>query len=140
MKNKTAMKPALLPDLTGLDFTAAGQSVLRFLHARFGFGLWMLTRVEGEAQLVLQSENHGYGIGAGSMFRWEDTFCVHMVASAAPRIAPHSNQIPAYGCAIRPAAWQQLMKKPISGCTPTSVVGQHRFAEVILFFNRKNHL
>lgn len=31
------------------DFESAGRPVLAHLHRQFGFGLWMLTRTEGEA-------------------------------------------------------------------------------------------
>lgn len=47
------------------DFATAAQAVLSFLHDRFGFGLWMVTRVEGDDWIVLQSDDHGYGVPPG---------------------------------------------------------------------------
>ena len=44
------------------NFEEAGQAVLRYLHDRFGFNLWMITRVEGDDWIVLQSEDHGYNV------------------------------------------------------------------------------
>ena len=81
------------------DFEAAGRGVLAFLHQRFGFGLWMVTRTEGEDWIVLQSEDHGYGVTPGTVFPWADSFCAEMVKGNGPRIAPDSDLIPAYAAA-----------------------------------------
>lgn len=78
------------------DFTVAGHEVLAFLHRRLGFGLWMITRTDGDDWIVLQSEDHGYGVKAGTVFRWNDSFCSEMVKGNGPRIAPHSDQVLAY--------------------------------------------
>lgn len=81
------------------DFESAGRAVLEFLHRRMGFDLWMLTRTEGDSWIVLQSEDHGYGVEPGTVFRWADTFCFEMVKGNGPRIAPRSEDIPAYAAA-----------------------------------------
>lgn len=86
-------------DLVFKDFEAAGQRVLAFLHQRFGFGLWMIARTEGEDWIVLQSEDHGYGVKPGTVFRWTDSFCSEMVKGNGPRIAPNSDSVPAYAAA-----------------------------------------
>lgn len=86
-------------DLIFNDFEAAGQRVLAFLHQRFGFGLWMVTRTEGEDWIVLQSEDHGYGVKPGTVFRWADSFCSEMVKGNGPRIAPDSDFVSAYAAA-----------------------------------------
>lgn len=86
-------------DLVFKDFEAAGQRVLAFLHQRFGFGLWMIARTEGEDWIVLQSEDHGYGVKPGTVFRWADSFCSEMVKGNGPRIAPNSDSVPAYAAA-----------------------------------------
>lgn len=78
------------------DFEHAGRAVLKFLHRRFGFGLWMITRVEGDDWIVLQAEDQGYGIGPGRVFRWKDSLCSRMVSGDAPRIAPDVESEPAY--------------------------------------------
>jgi diguanylate cyclase len=81
------------------DFYSAGQRVLRFLHQRFGFGLWMITRTDGKDWIVLQAEDHGYGVSAGKVFQWNDSFCCEMVKGNGPRIAPDSAVVPAYATA-----------------------------------------
>src|SRR5690606_8661797 len=78
------------------NFEEAGQAVLKFLHQRFGFNLWMITRTEGDDWIVLQSEDNGYDIKPGQVFRWADSFCSQMVQGKAPRIAPYSPAIPLY--------------------------------------------
>ena len=77
-------------------FEEAGQIVLKFLYQRFGFNLWMITRTEGDDWIVLQSEDNGYNVQPGQVFRWADSFCSHMVQGKAPRIAPRSEDIPLY--------------------------------------------
>ena len=52
------------------NFETAGQAVLGFLHERLGFNLWMITPTEGKDWIVLQSEDHGYDIKPGQVFRW----------------------------------------------------------------------
>ena len=81
------------------SFQDAGQAVLKFLHQHFGFNLWMITRVEAKDWIVLQSEDHGYNVQAGQVFQWADSFCSHMVAGKAPKIAPRSEDIPLYATA-----------------------------------------
>jgi len=81
------------------DFEAASRAVLAFLHQRMGFGLWMMTRVEGDDWVVLQSKDHGYGVEPGMVFSWADTFCSEMIAGNGPRIAPRSDEVPAYAAA-----------------------------------------
>lgn len=88
-----------MKDIAFRNFEAAGKAVLSFLHQRFGFDLWMITRTEGNDWIVLQSEDHGYGVKAGTVFRWADSFCSEMVKGNGPRIAPDSDRIPAYGAA-----------------------------------------
>lgn len=78
------------------DFETAGRQVLAYLHRHLGLGLWMLTRTEGEDWIVLQSEDHGYGVAPGTVFRWADSFCSRMVRGEGPRIAPDSSFVPAY--------------------------------------------
>ena len=81
------------------DFASAGREVLAFLYQRFGFGLWMVTRKEGDDWIVLQSEDHGYNVTRGTVFRWADSFCSEMVQGNGPRVAPDSDAVPAYAVA-----------------------------------------
>ncbi len=81
------------------DFESAGRAVLSFLHKRLGFGLWMVTRTRGDDWIVLQSEDHGYGVAPGDVFRWTDSFCSEMVNGRGPRVAPDADRVPAYAAA-----------------------------------------
>lgn len=78
------------------NFEAAASAVIRFLHSRLGFDLWMVTRAEGENWIVLQADDRGYGVRSGTTFRWADTFCRRMVAGEGPCIAPSVESIPEY--------------------------------------------
>lgn len=82
-----------------VGFVEAGRSVLSFLRERLGFDLWMITRTEGEDWIVLQSEDHGYGVAPGMVFRWADSFCSQMVRGNGPRVAPRSDCVPLYAVA-----------------------------------------
>ena len=81
------------------DFESASIATLAFLHNKLGFGLWMVTRTQGDDWIVLQSEDHGYGVRPGTVFKWADTFCVEMIKGNGPRVAPDSNIVPAYAAA-----------------------------------------
>lgn len=78
------------------NFEEASRSVLDFLHRRYGFGLWMVTRVQGEDWIILQAEDHHYGVGDGTVLKWADSFCSRMSRGEGPRIAPRSRDIAAY--------------------------------------------
>jgi diguanylate cyclase (GGDEF)-like protein len=78
------------------DFESASKAILDFLHKRLGFDLWMITRREGDDWIILQSEDHGYGVKPGSVFKWGDSFCSQMVLGKGPNIAPDSTMISAY--------------------------------------------
>lgn len=78
------------------DFATAGSALLRFLHKRLGFRLWMLTRTEGNDWIVLDVVDEGYGIRPGDVYRWSDSLCSRMVTGQGPMIAPRVEEIPAY--------------------------------------------
>lgn len=78
------------------DFTGASREVLHFLRKRTGMTLWMVTRVAGDDWTVLTVDDGGYGVAAGDVLRWSDSFCWHMVQGRGPRIAPRSDDVPAY--------------------------------------------
>lgn len=90
------MSSSILPAIPAYDFAAAARAVLDFLHKRLGFDLWMVTRTEGEDWIVLQAEDHNYGVEVNSVFRWADSYCSRMVEGRGPRIAPRSASIAAY--------------------------------------------
>lgn len=81
------------------DFAIAATNVLSFLHDRLGFDLWMVTRTEGNNWIILQVEDHGYGVSEGTVLSWADSFCAQMTLGNGPRIAPCSDSIPAYASA-----------------------------------------
>lgn len=81
------------------DFQATCREVLRYLHARFGFKLWMVTRTEEPHWIVLHSHDTGYGVKDGDVFEWADSFCSRMVIGLGPRIAPRASEVPAYATA-----------------------------------------
>ena len=88
-----------MKDTLFADFDTAARAVLSFLYRRMGFGLWMVTRTEGDDWIVLQAEDHGYDVKEGTVFRWADSFCSRMVDGLGPRIAPSSDAVPAYASA-----------------------------------------
>lgn len=86
-------------DPSPTEFEEASRDALAFLHERLGFGLWMVTRTEGDDWVVLHTENHGYDVPEGSVLKWADSFCSRMVRGEGPRIAPASDDVPAYAAA-----------------------------------------
>ena len=78
------------------DFAGASREVLSFLHQRMGMDLWMVTRADDDDWVVLNAEDHGYGVQQGDVFRWADTLCSRMVRGDGPRIAPRVADVPAY--------------------------------------------
>lgn len=95
----TASPELPLAQIIAADFQTAARVVLSFLQERLGFGLWMVTRTSGEDWIVLASEDRRYGVVDGDVFRWSDSFCSRMVQGFGPRIAPNSDNVPAYAAA-----------------------------------------
>jgi hypothetical protein len=89
MNLRIPTSPLNLEGLAGSDFQTAAAAVLAFMRDRIGFGLWMVTRVDGDDWIVLAAEDHGYGVTAGNLFRWSDSFCSRMVIGSGPRVAPN---------------------------------------------------
>src|ERR1700712_5645988 len=83
------------------DFAGASREVLSFLHQRLGMDLWMVSRTDDEDWVVLESEDHGYGVKNGDVFRWAETLCSRMVRGEGPRIAPRVADVPAYAALSR---------------------------------------
>lgn len=78
------------------DFDAAAAAVMKFLQARYGFGLWMVTRVIQDRWIVLAAEDDRFGVKAGDVLDWRDSICARMVREDGPRIAGRCDDIPAY--------------------------------------------
>jgi GAF domain-containing protein len=77
------------------DWNAAADGALRFLHQHIGWDVWMVTRVAGEHQIVLQSHPSGV-VRPGAHLLWEDSFCRQMIEGRAPRLATVTAAVPAY--------------------------------------------
>ena len=84
--------PPALPN----DFETAARDALSFLHERLGFGLWMVTRTEGDDWVVLHTEDHGYELAEGTVLKWADSFCSRMMRGEGPRVAPDSSEVATY--------------------------------------------
>ena len=77
------------------SFQEASAAILDHLHEILGFDLWMVTRTEGEDWIVLHTNDRGYSVNPGDLFRWTDSFCSRMVLGKGPRIAPASDDVDA---------------------------------------------
>ena len=93
--------PDPLNDITPFaDFESAGRAVLSTLSARFGFGLWMITRTEGADWIVLQTDDSQcpseYRIAEGNVFNWVDSYCSRMADGLGPRVTENAQQTRAY--------------------------------------------
>ena len=81
------------------DFSSAARTVLAFLHDRIGFDLWIISRASGADYVVLEAEDHGYGVKGGDVFKWTESLCHRMATGMGPRIAVDVESIPAYASA-----------------------------------------
>ncbi len=81
------------------DFEASASAVLRYLQQRLGFGLWMVTRTEGEDWIVLSADDREYGVVKGDVFDWSESLCARMVRGEGPQVAPDVSAVPAYAAA-----------------------------------------
>ncbi|WP_019024539.1 MULTISPECIES: sensor domain-containing diguanylate cyclase [unclassified Thioalkalivibrio] len=86
------------------SFTQGVDNTLRLLHLLAPLDTWMLTRVEGNEQIVVRADDHGYGIEAGTVFDWSNSFCIRMLEGRAPRIAPDAASEPSYAEALEALA------------------------------------
>jgi diguanylate cyclase (GGDEF)-like protein len=81
------------------DFASATRVALAELRSRHGMALWMFTRTVDDDWVVLEAEDHGYGVERGRVFRWSESFCIRMVAGEAPQAAPRAGEVAAYAAA-----------------------------------------
>ena len=90
------MVPQGIADMTPWrDWTSAADASLRLLHDRIGWDVWLITRVEGDRQVVLRS-CPAEAAPPGTEVSWESSFCRQMLAGEAPRIATVTAAVPAY--------------------------------------------
>jgi EAL domain-containing protein (putative c-di-GMP-specific phosphodiesterase class I) len=89
--------------LAGLvSFEEASRLVVDHLERAVPLAFWSITHIDEERQLYLHVTDRAYGISAGDSAPWPDTFCRHMLAGAAPQVAPDAMAVPAF--ASSPAA------------------------------------
>ena len=77
------------------NWATAAEGALRFLHEQVGWDLWMVTRVEGEHQIVLAAHPEGV-VRPGARLPWAESFCHAMVEGTAPRVATVTAAVPEY--------------------------------------------
>jgi len=80
----------------GHGFGATAQVVLNYLNANMPMTFWSITRVENDRQTYLYLDDNDYGLAAGGSHSWQASYCVHMVAGNAPRLAPDAAAVPLY--------------------------------------------
>ena len=69
---------------------------LRLLQEKMNFGLWMITKVDGDDWIVMKSKDSAYGVQDGDVFVWVESFCSRMVKGLGPTFAPESDRVLAY--------------------------------------------
>ena len=90
------MVPAGIADVTPWrSWNAAAEGLLRLLHEHVGWDLWMVTRIEGDQQVVLLAEPEGV-LRPGASLAWERSLCRQMVEGSAPRMATVTAAVPEY--------------------------------------------
>ncbi|EKT4561862.1 sensor domain-containing diguanylate cyclase [Pseudomonas putida] len=82
------------------NFESASIRALSFLRKKLCFQLCMVTRTDGNDWTVLHSDDRGYGVVAGDVFNWDDSFCSEMVKGLGPNIAADASQVPVYASAL----------------------------------------
>jgi GAF domain-containing protein len=96
------MVPAGTPETRGIadvgpwqDWPAAVDGALAYLHEHLGWDVWAVTRIEGDAQVVVRAFPPD-AVPPGAALAWDDSFCRQMVGGAGPRVATVTAAIPAY--------------------------------------------
>jgi diguanylate cyclase (GGDEF)-like protein len=95
----TDLRPAgaLVPART---FDRACDLVLGYLRREVPMGVWAVTRIIGDRQVLLAVDGDGsYPVDVGYAVPLADTMCRFMVAGEAPRIAPDVMAVPQYRAA-----------------------------------------
>jgi GAF domain-containing protein len=90
------MDPPVADDVAPYeDWPSAVRNALAFLYRSVGMDVWMLTRVEGDRQIVLLAHPRE-AVPAGMSVAWDESFCRVMVTGAAPRVSTVTAATPAY--------------------------------------------
>jgi GAF domain-containing protein len=77
------------------DWPAAAEGALEFLHEQLGWDLWAVTRIEGNAQVVVRAVPDD-AVPPGAALPWDESFSKQMVEGAGPRVATVTAAIPVY--------------------------------------------
>ncbi len=85
-------------------FDQACHMVIDYLAESLPMGAWAVTRVAGERQTVLVSDDHAYGLSAGVESRWTLSICRTMVSGETPRVVPDTGSEPALCDVVAAAA------------------------------------
>ena len=85
-------------------FDQACHMVVDYLAEALPMGAWAVTRVAGERQTILVSDDHGFGLAPGVESRWTLSVCRTMVSGETPRIVPDTGAEPALCDVIAAAA------------------------------------
>ncbi|GGI08108.1 GGDEF domain-containing protein [Egicoccus halophilus] len=97
-----SIAPPIAPAIASMGappFAAAAEAVVHYLADHVPFGLWAVTRYDGERQRYLYVADRAYGLQRGGAHAWEDAYCTAMVAGEAPPIAPDAAAVPRYAAA-----------------------------------------
>jgi GAF domain-containing protein len=74
---------------------SAAEGVLQFLHGYLGWDVWVVTRVEGDRQVLLRAFPEG-AVRPGTELPWAESFCRQMIHGNAPRVATVTAAVPEY--------------------------------------------
>lgn len=100
-------------------FDQACRMVVDYLAGALPMGAWAVTRVAGGRQVVLVSDDHGFGLRPGAVGRWTLTICHRMVSGETPRIVPDTGDESAL-CDIVAAAAEYGM--PVAAYVGTPIL------------------
>jgi diguanylate cyclase (GGDEF)-like protein len=85
-------------------FDQACHMVVDYLAEAMPMGAWAVTRVAGDRQTILVSDDHGFGLEPGVEGRWSLSVCRTMVSGETPRVVPDTGAEPALCDVIAAAA------------------------------------
>jgi hypothetical protein len=77
------------------DWPAAVDGALEFLASYVGWDVWIVTRIEGDRQVVVRAYPSD-AAPPGTELPWERSFCRQMLRGRAPRLATVTAAVPAY--------------------------------------------
>ena len=89
------MDPPTAEDVPFEDWPSAVRNALAFLYRTVGLDVWMLTRVEGDRQVVLLAHPPEV-MPVGTWVPWDESFCHKMVRGVGPRVSTVTAATPAY--------------------------------------------